>query len=145
MDAATFEDLVNEYLLSDSKCRMLYVFIRVEQMDAATRAEMGIEDENSGFVQVLFDAQQPLEPNLKFEQVREVADAHSEDWTLCVTAVAKNEDASLPTQEQAQGFLNDMRDKIIAGDIDDYAVFDKNGDNVMVETADAPVDEPTLN
>lgn len=132
MDTANFEDLVNEYLLSGFKCRMLYVFVRVEQMDAATRAEMGIEDENAGFVQVLFDAQQPLEPNLKFEQVREVADAHSEDWTLCVTAVAKNEDATLPSQEQAQGFLNDMRQKILAGDIEDFAVFDKDGNNVMV-------------
>ncbi len=145
MHATSFEDLVNECLLSGIKHRMLYVFVRVAAIDEATRREMGIEDEDAGFVQIQFDAHQPVEPGLKFEQVREVADAHSPDWTLCIAGVAKNADASLPSEEQAQSFLADMRDKVLAGDIDDFTVLDRDGMPVMVDAEEIEEDGPTLN
>ena len=132
MHAATFDDLVNQCLLSDAKHRLLYVFVRVAEMDASTRAAMGVADEDAAVVQVLFDAQQPAEPGLKFEQVRTTADAHSTDWTLCVVGVASNADGLLPTEDQGKAGLADMRDKILAGDVDDYAVIDRDGNNVLV-------------
>jgi len=145
MNATNFEDLVNQCLLSGFKHRMLYVFVRVSAMDEAARLEMGIEDEDAGFVQVLFDAHQSAEPGLKFEQVREVADAHSPDWTLCMVGIAKNSDASLPTEEQAQSFLADMRERVLAGDIDDFAVLDRDGKPVTVDAEDVPSESPTIN
>lgn len=145
MNAISFEDLVNQCLLSGFKHRMLYVFVRVAAIDDATREEMGIEDEDAGFVQVQFDAHQPAEPGLKFEQVREVANAHNTDWTLCVVGTAKNTDASLPSEDQAQSFLADMRDKVLAGDIDDYAVLDHDGKPVMVDAEEIDDIGPTVN
>lgn len=145
MQAASFDDLVQQCLLSDDKHRMLYVFVRVAQMDAATRQEMGIEDEDAAIVQVLFDAQQPVEPGLKFDQVRKVADEHNPDWTLCVVSIARNADASQPSEEQAQSMLTDMREKILAGDVDDYAILDKDGLNVTVEAEETDATPPTIN
>ena len=145
MHAATFDDLVNACLLGEAKSRLLYVFVRVAEMDPATRAAMGVADEDAAVVQVLFDAQQPVEPGLKFEQVRTAADAHSTDWTLCVVGVAQSADAAPPTEEQAQTLLAAMRDKILAGDVDDYAVIDRDGANVTAENAVAVQQAHTVN
>lgn len=145
MNTINFEDLVNQCLLSGIKHRLLYVFVRVSAIDEATRLEMGIEDEDAGFVQVQFDAHQPAEPGLKFDQVRDVADAHSDDWSLCMVGIAKNADASLPSEEQAQSLLADMREKVLAGDIDDFAVLDREGQPVMVDAEEIPAQAPTVN
>lgn len=145
MHATTFEDLVNQCLLSGIKHRLLYVFVRISAMDEATRREMGIEDEDAGFVQVQFDAHQPVEPGLKFDQVREAADAHNADWSLCVVSATSNSNGSLPGEEQAQNDLADMRERILAGDIDDFAVLDRNGQPVMGDAEEAPDSGPTVN
>lgn len=145
MNATSFEDLVNQCLLSGIKHRLLYVFVRISAMDEATRREMGIEDEDAGFVQVQFDAHQPVEPGLKFDQVREAADAHNADWSLCVVGTTHNSNASLPSEAQAQSVLADMRERILAGDVDDYAVLDRNGEPVMGDAEDAPDLGPTVN
>lgn len=145
MNATSFDDLVTQCLLSEFKHRLLYVFVRISAIDEETRREMGIEDEDAGFVQVQFDAHQPVEPGLKFEQVREAADAHSTDWSLCMVGIAKNPDASLPSEEQAQSFLADMRERVLAGDIDDFAVLDRDGQPVMVDAEEVPDTGPTVN
>lgn len=145
MQAASFDDLVQQCLLSDVKHRILYVFVRLAQMDAATRQEMGIEDEDAAIVQVLFDAQQPVEPGLKFDQVRKVADQHNPDWTLCVVGIVKNADAGQPGEDLAQSMLADMREKILAGDVDDYAILDKDGRNVTADAEETDVPPPTIN
>jgi hypothetical protein len=145
MNATSFDDLVNQCLLSGFKQRLLYVFVRISAIDEATRREMGIEDEDAGFVQVQFDAHQPVEPGLKFDQVRETADAHNTDWSLCVVGIASNSNTSLPGEEQAQNALADMRERILAGDVDDFAVLDRNGQPVMGDAEDAPDLGPTVN
>lgn len=145
MNATSFDDLVTQCLLSGFKHRLLYVFVRVSAMDEATRREMGIEDEEAGFVQVVLDAHQPVEPGLKFNQVREAADAQSADWSLCMVGIAKNSDASLPSDAQAQEFLADMRARVLAGDVDDFAVLDRDGHPVMVDAEEIPDIGPTLN
>ena len=147
MQAATFDALVQTCLMSDFKHRMLYVFVRVAQMDPATRLEMGIDDEDAAVVQVLFDAQQPAEPGLTFEQVRKVADEHNPDWTLCVVGTVQNADGSLPGEEQAQSLLTIMREKVLTGDVDDYTVVDKTGRNVIAEPDEdeAETQQPTIN
>lgn len=144
MHAANFEDIVNQCLLSGAKYRMLYVFVRLAELDAQTRAAMGVVDEEAAVVQVLFDAQQPAEPGLKFEQVRAAADAHSKDWTLCVVSAANSADGTLPSEQQAQAYLEDMREQILAGRIDDFAIIDRDGNNVMMqaEVADVPPPAP---
>ena len=145
MNATSFDDLVTQCLLSGFKHRLLYVFVRISAIDEDTRREMGIEDEDAGFVQVQFDAHQPVEPGLKFEQVRDAADAHSSDWSLCMVGTIKNPDASLPSEEQAQSLLADMRDQVLAGDVDDFAVLDRDGQPVMVDAEEVPDIKPTVN
>lgn len=145
MNATSFEDLVSQCLLSGLKQRLLYVFVRVSAMDEVSRRELGIDDEEAGFVQVMLDAHQPVEPGLKFDQVREAADAHSTDWTLCIVGIAKNSDTSLPSEDQARSFLADMRERVLAGDVDDFAVLDRDGQPVMVDTEEIPDIGPTLN
>jgi len=110
-----------------------------------TRREMGIEDEDAGFVQVQLDAHQPVAPGLKFDQVREAADANSADWSLCIVGIAQNDDASLPSEEQAASFLADMREKVLAGDVDDFAVLDRDGHPVMVDTEEVPEGSASVN
>ena len=146
MNATSFDDLVTQCLLSGFKHRLLYVFVRVSAIDEDTRREMGIEaEEEAGFVQVQFDAHQPVEPGLKFDQVRDVADAHSPDWSMCVVGIAKNSDTSLPTEDQANSILADMRERVLAGDIDDFAVLDRDGHPVMVDAEEVPGNAPTTN
>lgn len=151
MHATSFDDLVAQCLLSGSKYRLLYVFVRLAALDDAQRQDMGIDDEDAAVVQILFDAHQPAEPGLKFDQVKSVADAHNPDWTLCVVGTATNADASQPSDDQAQAFLSAMRAKVLAGDIDDFMVLDADGMAVMIDAddADEPSDEhdtpPTIN
>lgn len=147
MHADSFEDLVTQCLLSGFKHRMLYVFVRVSALNEEAHALLGGADMDAeaSFVQVLFDGHQPLLPGLKFEQVREAADGHSREWNLCVVGIAKNSDASLPTEEQAQSFLADMRERVLAGDIEDFAVLDRAGLPIDLESEEIPADPAKMN
>lgn len=145
MKADGFDELVSNCVLSGFKHRLLYVFVRIGTLDEESRAEIlgpGSPDEVAGFVQIQFDAHQPAAYGLTFDQVRETADAHNPDWDLLVVSVAKNADASLPSDEQAQAYLADMRERILAGDVDDFAVLDRTGNPVAVETGVISEEEP---
>ena len=139
MSENTFDELVQECVTSGFKHRLLYVFVRVSAMDDDMRREMFgddaemVADEDAGFVQVLFDAHQPAAHGLNFETVRDSADAHDSTWNMIVISATKNSDRSLPTDDQANGFLTDMRDRIMNGDVGDFTILDRNGNLVGVE------------
>ena len=148
MQAENFDDLVTNSVMSGFKNRMLYVFIRIGSMDAETkRGILGDDavDEDAGFVQILLDAHQPAVHGLTFDAVRDAADAQNSGWNLLVVGIAKNSDATLPSTEQAQTFLKDMRERILAGDIGDFAILDRTGTPVAVETDVAPSAGETIN
>lgn len=137
MNAENFEELAQQCVMSGFKHRMLYVFVRVEVVDPVhADAET---DEDTMMVQVLFDAHQPAAHGMTFSSVRETADAQNPDWNMVVVGVAKNSDASLPSNEQAQSFLTDMREKIMVGAVDGYALLDRDGKQVEVETEVVPI------
>lgn len=145
MQGKNFEELVSNCVMSGFKHRVLYVFVRIGTMDAETKAAMlgeDASDEDAGFVQVLFDAHQPAEIGLTFDTVRETADAHSTDWDLVVVSVAKNSDAKLPTDEQANAILADMRERILVGDVDDFGILDRDGTPVTIEAGAGTDDKP---
>ena len=146
MNADTFDELVSKCVLSGFQHRLLYVFIRIHAIEDEALASQADADEETaaGVVQILFDAHQPAQPGLTFEQVREAADAQTPDWNFIVVGIAKNSDASLPDNEQAKLFLVDMREKILAGQIDDLAFLDRTGAPVGVQTdgvSDAVIDD----
>jgi len=138
MNAENFEDLAQQCVLSGFQHRMLYVFVRVGAVEQALPPGLG-GDENATMVQVLFDAHQPAAHGMTFSSVRESADAQNADWNMVVVGIAKNSDASLPSAEQAQAFLTDMREKIMIGAIDGYALLDRDGKQVEVETEVVPI------
>lgn len=140
MNAETFDEIVAECVTSGSKSRLLYVFIRIGVMDAETKkAVLGADaaDEDAGFVQVLLDAHQPAAHGLTFEAVRDAADAQNKEWDMVVVAVAKNSDNTLPSDEQARGFLASMRERVLEGDIGDFAILDRTGAPVPIATEPA--------
>lgn len=140
MSAQNFEDLAQKCVLSGFKHRMLYVFVRVGSVPGASA------DDDATMVQVLFDAHQPAAHGMTFSSVRETADAQSADWNMVIVGIAKNSDASLPSEEQAQAILADMREKIMVGAVDDFALLDRDGNPVEVETEVVPLTKsPTLN
>lgn len=144
MQADSFDEMVSNCVLSGFKHRLLYVFVRIGTLDAETRAEIlgpDTPDEDAGFVQVQFDAHQPAAHGLTFDQVRDTADAHNPDWDILIMGIAKNSDATLPTEEQAQAFLANMRERILAGDIEDFAVLDRTGRPIAVETGVIAADD----
>jgi len=146
MNADTFDDLVSKCVLSGFQHRLLYVFIRIHAIEDETMASQAGADEETaaGVVQILFDAHQPAQPGLTFDQVRDAADNQTPDWNFIVVGVARNSDASLPDDEQAKLFLVNMREKILAGQIDDLAFLDRTGSPVGVQTdvvSDVPVDD----
>jgi len=141
MNAENFEDLAQQYVMSGFKHRMLYVFVRVGAINPEDTE--GTSDEDAMMVQVLFDAHQPAVHGMSFSSLREVADAQSPEWNMVVVGVTKNDDASLPSEEQAQSFLADMREKIMVGAIDEYALLDRNGNQVEVETDVDPISTST--
>ena len=145
MKADNFDDLVSHCVLSGFKHRMLYVFVQVGALSPEMAAEAGAEGEEAGFVQILFDAHQPVQLGLTFGHLVHTADANCKDWNLVIVSIAKNSDASLPSEEQAQGILADMREKILAGDLADYAVIDRDGEVVEIETGDPEEDARTIN
>ncbi|HEY9080875.1 hypothetical protein [Magnetovibrio sp.] len=131
MNAESFEDLAQQCVMSRSKHRMLYVFVRVGAVDGA--------DEEATMVQVLFDAHQPAAHGMTFSSVRDTADAHNADWNMVIVGIAENSDASMPSEEQAQTLLADMREKIMIGAIEGYALFDRDGKSVEVEAEVVPI------
>ena len=140
MSAQNFEDLAQKCVLSGFKHRMLYVFVRVGSVPGASA------DDDATMVQVLFDAHQPAAHGMTFSSVRETADAQSADWNMVIVGIAKNSDASLPSEEQAQAILADMREKIMVGAVDDFALLDRDGNPVEVETEVVPLtNSPTIN
>ena len=144
MNAESFEDLAQKCVLSGFKHLMLYVFVRVGSVAPAPGDEAA--DDEATMVQVLFDAHQPAAHGMTFSSVRETADAHSTDWNMVIVGIAKNSDASLPSEDQAQAMLTDMREKIMIGAIGDYALLDRDGKQVEVETEVAPITaSPTIN
>ncbi|NQU55828.1 MAG: hypothetical protein HQ513_01245 [Rhodospirillales bacterium] len=126
MIADNFEELVSKCVLSGFPHRLLYVFVRAAFMDEG--------DEEAEVVQVLSDAHQPAQPGLTFADVRATADAQSPDWNIIVVGIAKNSDASRPSDEQAAAFLADMREKILVGDIADFSLLDRDGQPLEIET-----------
>lgn len=144
MNADSFEDLAQKCVLSGFKHLMLYVFVRVGTVVPAPGEETA--DDDATMVQVLFDAHQPAAHGMTFSSVRETADAHSPDWNMVIVGIAKNSDASLPSEEQAQAILADMREKIMVGAVDDFALLDRDGNPVEVETEVVPLStSPTIN
>jgi hypothetical protein len=126
MSADNFDDLVSKCVLSEFPHRMLYVFIH-----AAFTEDEG---EAVGAVQILFDAHQPVQVGLTMDGVRATADAQNSDWNFVVVGIAKNSDASLPSEDQAKAFLADMREKVLIGDLEGFAFLDRTGHPVFVET-----------
>lgn len=120
-----FEELVQQCVVSDYKHRMLYVFVRVGAIEGA--GEDLEVDEEAVMVQVLFDAHQPAVHGMDFEALRKTADAQDPSWNMVVVGRVKSEDASLPSEAEAQAFLADMREKIMIGAIDGYALLDRDG------------------
>jgi len=135
MNADNFEELVSKCVLSGFQHRLLYVFIRIHAIeDDNLAAQTGADEEmGAGVVQILFDAHQPAQPGLTFDQIREAADRQTPDWNFIVVGISKNSDASLPDEEKAKAFLIDMREKILAGQIDDLAFLDRTGSPVGVQ------------
>jgi len=84
-------------------------------------------------VQILFDAHQPVEIGLTMADIRATADAENADWNFVVVGIAKNSNASLPSEDQAKAFLADMREKVMIGDIGDFAFLGRDGEPVGVE------------
>jgi len=126
MIADNFDDLVSKCVLSGFPHRMLYVFIRATFTD---------EDDDGavvGAVQILFDAHQPVEIGLTMADIRATADAENTDWNFVVVGIAKNSDASLPSEDQAKAFLADMREKVMIGDIGDFSFFGRDGESVDI-------------
>ena len=140
MIADNFEELVSKCVLSGFPHRMLYVFVRAAFMGERDLGE-GNEVEEAGVVQVLFDAHQPAQPGLSFADVRATADAQSPDWNIVVIGIAKNSDASRPSDEQAAAFLADMREKILVGDIKNFSLLDRNGEPLEIDTGVIDDDE----
>ena len=143
--ADSFDDLVQQCVSSGTQHAMLYVFLRVSPVDPAQHPELG-EDDEATMVQVLFDAHQPVAHGLNFSSVCETADKQNPDWNMVVVGVARNADASQPSAEQAQAFLADIREKIMSGMIDGYALLDRDGNRVDVGADVVPLEGgPAIN
>jgi hypothetical protein len=136
MIADDFEELVSKCVLSGFQHRLLYVFVRAAFMDGS--------DEEAGVVQVLFDAHQPAQPGLTFDDVRATADGQNPDWNIVVVGIAKNSDASRPSDQQAAAFLADMREKILVGDLADFSLLDRDGQPLDIETEISDENPPSL-
>ncbi|MHA1597266.1 MAG: hypothetical protein ACTSV1_00960 [Alphaproteobacteria bacterium] len=141
MIADDFEELVSKCVLSGFPHRLLYVFVHAAFMDENDMGD-GNEGEEAGVVQVLFDAHQPAQPGLTFDEVRKVADAQNPDWNIVVVGIAKNSDASKTSDEQAVAFLADMRDKVLTGDIENFSLLDRDGQALDIGTDVVDADEP---
>lgn len=140
----SFEDLAQQSVTSDTKHRMLYVFLRVEAVDPSAQPELA-DDEEATMVQILFDAHQPAAHGMTFQTIRETADAHNADWNMVAVALAQNSDNSLPTDEQAQAHLADMRQKLMVGAIEGFALLDREGNAIEIEAEVIPLESTATN
>ena len=115
MQAENFDDLVTNSVMSGFKNRMLYVFIRIGAMDAETKRDILGDD--------------AVDEDAGFVQI--LLDAH--------------QPAVHGLTFEAQNFLKNMRDRILAGDVGDFAILDRTGTPVAVETDVVPGAGETIN
>jgi|GEM_PF-1352168 len=134
MNENYFDELVSKCVLSGVPHRLLYVFIHATFMDENDLGENN-DGEEAGIVQILFDAHQPAQHGLTFDSIRQTADAQNPDWNIVVIGIAQNSDSTLPTDEQARSFLEDMREKILVGDIEYFSLLDREGNHLEIDTS----------
>lgn len=141
INATSFDDLAQQCVMSDFKHRMLYLFLRVGAAEGFVPTDGDHHDDDEAMmVQVLFDAHQPAVHGMTFQAIRQTADAQNTDWNMVAVGIAKNLDASLPTDAQAHSFLAEMREKIMIGAINGYALLDREGNLVDEETQVVPLE-----
>ena len=145
MKADSFDDLVATCVLSGFKHRMLYVFVQVGALPPEMVADAGDDAEEAGFVQILFDAHQPVQEGLSFGQLVQTADAHSPEWNLVVVGLSTNSDDTVPSEDEATRFLANMRERVLAGELDEFVVVDRQGSVVDLDTEEVDDSPHILN
>jgi len=128
----TFEDLVHGCLESGRRFHLLYVYLRLSRTDGDEALQALFPGQDLSGVDsigvILFDAHEPVKPDLTFQAMRDSADAYCDLWDVVFVMTARNADDSPVTDAQAKQFLADMRERILSGEFPDWApIFDKNG------------------
>jgi len=136
----TFDDLVSACLEKGDNFRLLYVYMNMtEAPPEATLRELFPETDTSdikNISSILFDAHEPIKPGLTFESMVKKADEYCPDWDVVFVQAASNMDGSIVSDEQANEFLADMRNKIMTGKFPaNGPIFDRNGHLKAIDKA----------
>lgn len=128
----TYEDLVNACLTSDRPVHLLYFFMRVETMPSEEDREALFPDQDlaglESMCSLLFDAHEPVKPDLSFARLVAKGDSVNPDWNMVMVMTMRSTENQPPTVEQGQEALAKLRVRFASGDIPPgVPVFDRDG------------------
>ena len=134
--AKTFQSFVRDILKTRVPHRLLCVFL--ETKDATKSAPLVFKapargNEKASWIRVCSHAHMAVTEDLTFDLLVENADTHGPGWTTVVVAACHNTDRTMPSVEDANLYLSNMRQRILEGDRSSLTEFDRQGNSVSAK------------
>jgi len=128
----TYEDMVEACLASDKPVHLLYFFMQVSPMPTGEQGRGLFPDQDltgiDSICTLLFDAHEPAMPGLTFTRLVKIGDSKNATWDIVAVMTLRSNDGQPVTFEQGQDTLEQLRGRIMSGDIPrGVPVFDRTG------------------
>jgi hypothetical protein len=135
MQIKSFDDLKTVGLQQDSPQLLLLVLLRAEPEDDAAPPEGTEVIEGRGHLVPVMATDRELTSDLRLDVLVEEADRVGQAWDLIMVSSLSSDGGRLPTSEQAEPYLKQMAETVESGgDLSGYAVFDRAGSPVRLES-----------
>lgn len=124
-----FSDLLKYANEQEEEQRLLFLFVKSN----VSRKSRKRDDKNGTLDAVMCVDKLPEEVQ-SFKALVEEADSISKDWDMVFTAGLSGEVGKPPSTEEAEPYLNQMTNDLVAGqNIDRYLVFDRNEQPIVMQ------------
>ena len=135
MQITSFDDLKTAGLQQDSPQLLLLVLLRAEPEDDAAPPEGTEVIEGCGHLVPVMATDRELTSDLRLDVLVEEADRVGQPWDLIMVSSLSSDGGRLPTSEEAEPYLKQMAEAVEGGgDLSGYAVFDRAGSPVRLES-----------
>lgn len=133
-----YQDLLETALAAGEPQRLLVVLLRVDAVHqrGADGTSEALQDEGQLSPAMAHDFE--LDAGLTLDALVAEADRAAPGWRFMLTTVLASRTGRMPTSAEAEPCLKRMAQAIMSGEsLDQYAVFDRDGNGVRLEAASA--------
>jgi hypothetical protein len=132
---SSFEDLKQMGLEQDEPQRLLLVLLAAEAEEGTGEPDDNNVIQGSGTLRPVMATDRELTEDLRLDALVEEADQSGLQWDLIMVSALSASNGQLPSSEDAEPYLKQMAEAVEMGaDLSRYAVFDRAGSPVQLET-----------